>query len=150
MPRNLLVSTQHRVNGVPRALVLGEDLPLLHLGDQGVDKGETLAVGFLYNFLVSQIDVALDIGSSLGFTALCNRGIHHSFQPFCSSGDGLYHRAAQLRREGSRVNGGLLLGVNVAFVEGNHHGDAQFQQLGREEQAAAQVGGIHNVDDGIE
>ena len=42
-----------------------------------------------------------------------------------------------------------LLFVDVALVQGHHHGDAQLQQLGGEKQAAAQVGGVHDVDDHI-
>ena len=138
-----------KVSVVSQGLVLGEDLPLLHLGDQGIDKRETLTVGFLHNFLVSQINVALDIRSSLDFTALCNSGIHYGLQPFRGGGDGFHHGTAQFGGERRYINDGLLFCIDIALVQGDHHGDAQFQQLSREEQTAAQVGGIHNVDDGI-
>ena len=85
----------------------------------------------------------------MDFTALCNSGIHNGLQPFRGGGDGFHHGTAQFGGERRYINDGLLFCIDIALVQGDHHGDAQFQQLSREEQTAAQVGGIHNVDDGI-
>ena len=58
-------------------------------------------------------------------------------------------RLSQLLGQGCHVDPGLFLFVDVAFVQRHHHGDAQLQQLGGEKQAAAQIGGVHDVDQNI-
>ena len=44
---------------------------------------------------------------------------------------------------------GFLFHVDVGLVQGHNHGNTQLQKLGGEEQAAAEVGGVHDVDDHV-
>ena len=140
---------QHGVNGIAGTLLFREDFPLFHLGYQRVDKGEALAVRILHDLLVGQVDVTLGVRSLLCLAVQLDSSVYHCFQAFSGSRYGFQNRAAQLGGEGCSVNGGLLLGVDVTLVQSDHHRNAQLQQLGGEKQTAAEIGGIHDVDNGI-
>ena len=73
------------------------------------------------------------------------------FEPGVPRGGGhrLHHRTAQQLTELFGIDPVACLFVQIAFVQCHHQRDAQFQQLGGKEQAAAEVGGVHDVDDGI-
>ena len=62
---------------------------------------------------------------------------------------GVQYRAAQLFGQGADIDFRLLFLVDVVLIQRHHNGNAQLQQLCGEEEGAAQIGGIHNVDDGI-
>ena len=84
---------------------------------------------------------------------LCSFGSNcrfdNSIQTFRICGYSLEYLTAKLFRQCFHINLCLLLFIDVALIQGHHHGNAQLQQLCGEEQAAAEVCGVHNVDDGV-
>ncbi len=135
-------------NGVDPVLCVpvgGADAALLHLFDDGVDKGKAGAVRRLNGFPAGHVHVALDIGGLLRLPCPVYRRFDNLRQALAAGGNGVHHRAAQRRRQGCVVNPGFLLFVHVRLVQRNDHGNPQFQQLGGEEEAAAQVGCVHDI-----
>ena len=140
---------QNCIDLILEILVLGQYLAGLDLGNNLVDKLKTLAVSSLDGGLAGQIHIALVVGSLLSLAVQCGSSLHNFLQAFATGGSGVDHRAAQLLRQCLYIDLGLLLLVDVVLVQSDNNGDAQLQQLGGEEQGAAQIGGIHDVDDGI-
>ena len=143
---------QDGVDFVLKILVPGQNFPLFYLLDDVVDKLEPLAVSSDHFLFAGQIDDTLLIGSGLALAADTDGSLHQLDQitVVTVGGNGLHHGAAQLQGQGVGVNDGLLLFVDVGLIQCHHNRDAKLQQLGSKKQAAAQIGGIHNVDNGIE
>ena len=99
--------------------------------------------------LVGQVDIALGVRGFLPLAVQGDRRIYHRFQALGGNGYRLHNGTAQLGGKSGCINRGLLLCVDVALVQGNYNGNAQLQQLRGEKQAAAEVCGVHNVDDGV-
>ena len=128
-----------------------KDLALLHLADNTVDEGKTLTIGLLHHGLVGQVTGTLLIGSNLLLTEAGSSSLHHLPQTCmaCIRGHRLHHRAAKSSTQCRSIDDRLPLFVHIALIKCHHHGDAQLQQLRGKEQAAAQIGSVHNIDDGI-
>ena len=137
------------VDGIAGAFVTGENFPLLHLRDQLIHKGKSLAVRLFHDFFVGQINIALGIGSLLLLTLQGHGGIHHGLQAVGGNGYRFQNRAAQLGSQTGSIDGRLLFGIDIALIQCHNDRDAQFQQLGGKKQAAAEVGGIHDVNNDI-
>ena len=60
-----------------------------------------------------------------------------------------HHRAAQLAAQRGGIDADAALLQQIAHVQGNHHGQAGFHELGAQVQVALQVGGIHHVDNHV-
>ena len=141
---------QDGVDDVLGVTVLGEDFTVLHLGHDLLDKAETLAVGLLNGLLAEEVDLTGIVGCLLALALQGNGGLHQLLQTLSSNGGRLHHGAAQGFGQLLHMDVGVLLGDDVGLVQRHHHGDAQLQQLGGKEQAAAEVGGIDDVDDGVD
>lgn len=63
-------------------------------------------------------------------------------------GDG-DHRHAQHGLHGVDVNGALIAHQLVHHVQRHHHGDAHLQKLHGQVQVPLDVGGVHDIDDGL-
>ena len=64
------------------------------------------------------------------------------------SGDG-DHRYAQHGLHGVDVDGALIAHQLVHHVQRHHHGDAHLQKLHGQVQVSLDIGGVHDVDDGL-
>ena len=139
------------VDLILRVLFAAEHLALLHLADNTVDEGETLTVSLLHDGLVGQVARTLLIGRDLLLTEGSDSRLHHLPQtPMRRIGrHRLHHRAAKSSAQCRSVDDRLPLFIHIALIECHHHGDTQLQQLRGKKQAAAQIGGIHDVDHGI-
>ena len=142
---------QDGVDLILEIVILGQDFAGLDLLDDIVDENEAGAVSSLNGGLAGQVDVALGVGSGLTFASEGNGSPDHLGQAVVTAGvgNGLDDGAAQSGGKSGGVDLCVLRGVDVGLVQGDDHGDAQFQQLGGEEEAAAQVGGVDDVDDDI-
>ena len=140
---------QHRIDAILIILLPGTDRPHLHRLDHGIDKGKPLPVRGRHRCLAGQIHIALPIGRDLPFTLLAYCRLHHFLQALRGCGNRFYHRATQLLAQQLDIDQSLFLLVNVRLIQRHHHGYAQFQQLGGKKQAAAEIGGVHDVDDHI-
>ena len=98
---------------------------------------------------IRPVVAAITVWGELALVGPGHGGLHHGLQALCGGGNGPDDRTAQLGRQGVHVDLGVLFLVDVALIQGHHHGNAQLQQLCGEEQAAAEVCGVHNVDDHI-
>ena len=58
-------------------------------------------------------------------------------------------RNAQLRLQRVDHHGAAVGPHLIHHIQGQHHGNAQFQQLQRQVEVALNVGGVHNVDDAL-
>ena len=139
----------HSVDAILGVFVGSSELALLHLPDNAVDEGETGAVCLFHLRLVGQINIPLLVRGLLCFARLGHRGLDDLRQSLAAGGYGINHRAAQGRGQGHGVNPGLLLCIHVGLVQRDHHGNPQLQQLRGEKQAAAQIGGIHDIDNHV-
>ena len=89
------------------------------------------------------------IGSGLSLAHGCSGSFHNGLETFRGCCGGVDDGTAQLGGKGVGVDLIALLVVEVALVQCNHYGHAKFQKLRGKEQASAQVGSVHDVDDGI-
>ena len=131
--------------------VFREHFSGFYLGNDLVDEFEALVISGFHSGLAGQIHIALIVRGFLRLAQKTGSGLDHLCKTFITGNgrNGFHHRAAQLLGQQCGIDDGLLLLVDIRLIQGNHHGNAQLQQLGGEEQGAAQVGGIHDVDDGI-
>ena len=60
-------------------------------------------------------------------------------------GNRLDDRAVQLRAELVYVDLSSFLGIDIALVQCDYHGDAQFQKLRCEEKRSGKVGGVYDI-----
>ena len=140
---------QNGIDFVLGVLFLGQNLPGLDLGNDLVDKRKPFAVSRFNGGLIRQIDIPLMIRRFLPLTIQGSGGLHDFCQPIPGGGGGIQYRTAQFLGQGIYINFGFLLLVDVMLVQRHNHRNTQLQQLGGEKQRTAQIGGIHNVDDGI-
>ena len=78
-----------------------------------------------------------------------NSRVNDFLQTVSGGGNGVDNRAAELVGQNLGINLIALLIVDIALVQGNDHGNAQLQQLRGKEQAAAEIGRVHDVDDDV-
>ena len=140
---------QHRIPPILGVFFAGAHLARFHPADDLPDKLKAFPIRLLHLALVRQIHARLFIGRLLHLPAQSHGGAHHRLQPHSSGGNRFDHRAAQFPGQGRRVDHRPLFFVDVAFIQRHYHGDPQLQQLRGKKQAAAQVRGVHDIDDHI-
>ena len=140
---------QHGVDLIIQVLVAGEDLALFDLSNNAVDKFEALSVRRLNGLLVRQVDITLRIRCLLPSAEAGDSGLDHFTETFRADGNRLHHGAAQLLGQCGAINLVGFLLIDIALIQRDHDRDAQLQQLRGEEQAAAEIGRVHDVDDHI-
>ena len=84
------------------------------------------------------------LGFDIGFRRLQEFG-----QPFARAGHGRHDREAQTLRQALDIDGHALLGGLIHHVQGQHHGNAEFQKLDGQVEVALQRARIEHVDDHV-
>ena len=118
---------QHSIDFVANVSFLGEDLAGLHGSHNDVYKLESLTVGGFHNSFIGKVDITLMIRSFLRLARQGCSGLNKCLQTLCRGGYCVDHGTAQLGAQGLHVDLGVLLLVEVALIEGNHHGNAKLQ-----------------------
>ena len=85
----------------------------------------------------------------LPFSERIGSCLHDFFQPVTRGGCCMDHWATKFFRECSGINYRLLLCIDVRLVQRHDDRNTQFEQLCREEQRAAEIGCVHNIDDRV-
>ena len=123
---------QHEAPGQPHFLGKPQIQPV----GQGVD-------------LFFHVPGKLDLGRAHSGPAGAHGGAQQIAQAPAGGGDGGDHRHPQQLRELGDVDDDPLAGGLVHHVQGHHQGALQAHQLQGELQAAAQEGGVDDVDDDV-
>ena len=140
---------QDSIDFILEILIPGQNLAGFHLRNDLVNKLESCPVRSLNGFPAAQVHIPLGVGSGLNLAHQRSGGLDNIGKALSVGGYGFDYRAAQLFGKQNLVDVGALLFVDVCLVQGDNHGDAQLQQLGGEEEGAAQIGGVHDVDNHI-
>ena len=91
----------------------------------------------------------MDLGRAHPGPAGAQGGAQQIAQAPARRGDGSHHRHAQQFREFGRVNHDPLAGGLIHHIQAQHHRALQAHQLQGKFQAAAQEGGVDDVDDDV-
>ena len=128
---------------------LSRSLFIFNLFDNTLYKFKTFPVCFLHFIFVMQINSTLSIYSFLSFTGNLYSRLNDILETFVRCGYCLDYRTSQRLRKQYLIYGISLLLAPVAFIQCNHNRYSQFKQLCRKEQAAAQAGCIHDINNDI-